>query len=476
MPVRWLATHRLAATTLALVLLGLLLRSYHYLRQAPVWHDEAALLVNVLDKDYPELLGPLLLDEAAPPLFLWLERTAYLMLGDSPLAWRLVPFLASCGALLLMVYVARQTLTPAAVPWAVLLFAFSEQLLWHACEAKPYGVDVFVAVLSASLYCALRGRPLGQQLLAQALAAPFAILASYPGVFLYGGLLVTFGLAVLKERRPTTWLLFALLTAVVFTAFTYLVLGPAHAQQTHRLVSAWTGNFADWDRPWTVQGWAFVSFLEVCRYCCKPLGETLAGLLVIGGVSLYRNGRRDLLLVLAVPILLALFAALAHRYPFGGVRVMVYAAPAVVLLIAAGVPPTLAWLGTRYKRIPAAVVVGLLLLPVALAAKVILFPWPVADPAGAAEYVEAHRQPSDQVIGNDWTHFYYFHHLGSRFIPSDQDVPPKLDDRVWLVVTSGPERTTEDRVNQAYAWTPPDWTQRPVAEFSYTTVVLASRP
>src|SRR5947209_1203209 len=33
---------------LALVVLGLALRSYHYLRDRNVWHDEAAILVNVL--------------------------------------------------------------------------------------------------------------------------------------------------------------------------------------------------------------------------------------------------------------------------------------------------------------------------------------------------------------------------------------------------------------------------------------------
>src|SRR5438128_12417 len=56
-----------------LVLLGLALRGYHYLRGPSMWHDEAAVAVNVLDKDYQGLLGPLRFHEAAPPLFLWVE-------------------------------------------------------------------------------------------------------------------------------------------------------------------------------------------------------------------------------------------------------------------------------------------------------------------------------------------------------------------------------------------------------------------
>ena len=59
------------------------LRSYHYLRGPAVWHDEAALIVNVLEKDYAGLLGPLRFHEAAPPLFLWLEKAVSNTLGEA---------------------------------------------------------------------------------------------------------------------------------------------------------------------------------------------------------------------------------------------------------------------------------------------------------------------------------------------------------------------------------------------------------
>ena len=222
-------------------------------------------------------------------------------------------------------------------------------------------------------------------------------------------------------------------------------------------------------------GWIFLSCLEVCRYCCKPLGQSLALLLAIGGVCVWRNGRRDLVLVLGVPVLLALLAALAHRYPFGGVRVIVYAAPAVVLFIAAGVSPTLTWFAMRFRP-GIALVVVLLLLPGAVAVKGVIFPWQVADPASAAEYVEAHRQPGDRVVGNDWTHSYYFHHLGSQFVPAGKDRPAATDGRVWVVVTSGPDLSAQERMQLAAGFAPAGWKPRPVAEFRFTTVALASRP
>src|SRR5947209_14778206 len=182
-------------------LAGLALRSYHYLRVPAVWHDEAALVVNVLDKDFAGLLGPLRWHEAAPPLFLWIERAVILILGDDILALRLFPFLASCAALLLMASVSRALLPPAAVPWAVLLFAFADPLAWHACEAKPYSSDVLATVLLLYVYCAGRHRSLLWQLAVCALLAPPLIFLSYPACFLYGGLLVALLPAVCRQRK-----------------------------------------------------------------------------------------------------------------------------------------------------------------------------------------------------------------------------------------------------------------------------------
>src|SRR5690242_2727085 len=79
-----------------LVAAGISIRAIHFFRDPSVWHDEAALVLNVLQKGYGELLGPLRFAEAAPPLFLWIERAVSLSLGDTSLALRFVPFIASC--------------------------------------------------------------------------------------------------------------------------------------------------------------------------------------------------------------------------------------------------------------------------------------------------------------------------------------------------------------------------------------------
>src|SRR5262245_60579141 len=219
MSLRWPAPLCPVPWTALLLVLGLALRSSHYLRDPSVWHDEAALVVNVLHKGYRELLGPLTYSEAAPPLFLWAERAVAGILGDSTYALRLVPFLVSCLALLLFVPLARRVLQPAAVPWAVLCVAFSDHLLWHASEAKPYAVDVLAAIVLALLFLTPAAWSLERRLTALALLAPVVTFLVYPGCFLYGGLLLALLPAVWRSRRPMCWCGYCGLTVTVFVSF-----------------------------------------------------------------------------------------------------------------------------------------------------------------------------------------------------------------------------------------------------------------
>ena len=61
---------------------GLFLRFYHAGRNPLIWHDEAALVINLLLKYYSELLGPLYWVQPAPPFFLWSERSMVLLHGE----------------------------------------------------------------------------------------------------------------------------------------------------------------------------------------------------------------------------------------------------------------------------------------------------------------------------------------------------------------------------------------------------------
>jgi hypothetical protein len=434
-----------------------------------MWQDEAAVAVNVLNRGYGDLLGALRFHEAAPPLFLWVEKTAVLLLGDGVDVLRLPPFLASCAALPLLAWAAGRLLEARAVPWAVFLFAASEQLAWHACEAKPYAFDVLVAVALVALWAATGGGPLLRRLLLLAAPGPLLIFLSYPAAFLYGGVLAALAPAVWRERRASAWAAYGLLGAAVAASFLALLLGPIPAQHDPEIASWWANAFPEWSRPWSVPGWIVFSTFDVFRYCCKPLGQLLAPLAAIGAALTWRR-QRALVILLALPPALALAASLLHRYPYGGARVLAYAAPALVLLVAAAMPPVWDWLARRHRLAPAALAL-LFLPPLVAAGTSVVRPWARPDAAGAAAYVLAHRRPTDRVTGNNWTHEYYFRGLGAafRYAPATN-----VGERCWVVFTD--ECEADKRLQEACGTAPPGWVPVERREFEFTTVLLMERP
>lgn len=452
-----------------LLAFGLGLRAFHYLRGPSVWHDEAALIVNVLGKGFRELLGPLFFAEAAPPLFLWVERAVALLLGDGTYALRLLPFLGSCLALVLFTWTARRLLAPAAVPWAVLLMACSDRLLWHSCEAKPYALDVLAAVVLIALFTSLWAWPLAKQCLVYATLAPLIIFLSYPGCYLYGGLLVALLPALWRERKASSVFSYGLLVSAVFVSFVLLLLGPIHAQRHADMTSCWLRQFPDWSRPASVPGWMLFSTLDVVRYCFEPAGHALAFLALAGGILLWRQGQRRLVVMLALPLGLALGAACVGAYPYGGARVEVYAAPGLALLIAAAVPQLWVWLQgkSRYAGLAFALV---LLAPVGQVAFRAVAPWPRADCAGAAAYVQQHLQPADAIAGNHWEYEYYFRKVPQP-VQHVQTLSTPGADRLWVIL-SGSNAEEEQAILRTL---PADWQPTECVKFALTNVYLFRR-
>lgn len=463
---RWTWAKKPEVWTISFVVLGLALRLGHYLRNPSVWHDEAALILNVIGKSFPELLGPLFFSEAAPPLFLWLEKAAACLLGDSTFALRLLPFLASCVTLLGMVWIARRLVQPWAVVWVALFIACSDRLLWHSCEAKPYAIDALAATALLAGFTWARNWPLNRQLLACALAAPVVVFLTYPGCFLLGGLALSLLPAVLRQRWRSSWVLYGLFGVALCGSFLLMLLGPVHAQRDDRLLDCWRNVFPNWEQPWTVPGWLVQRLTEVLRYAYEPVGNALCVIAVIGGVSLWRGGQRRLVAFAVLPVALAGLAACARQYPLGAFRVMVFAAPGLLLLTAAGMPPALAWL-RRFGWYGPAALTGFVLFPMFVEGYRVCVPWERSDAASAAAYVRQHLQPQDLVAGNAWEHDYYFRDLAQGYQPLLAVQAPPTG-RLWLLAADGSVEVREQVLHSVDLLGP--WRLIDHADFSRLTV------
>jgi|SRR5579871_4847673 len=470
----------------AVLTLGLVLRGYHYLRDRAVWQDEAGLILSVSSRNFSDLFfGRLDYHQAAPPLYLCLLKTVCLLLGDSSFALRLPSFVASCAALLLFLFVARRLLTTQALPWALLLFAVSEQLLWHASEAKAYSIDV----LSAAIVLAMPACPglgtLTRQLLAFSLLSPILLLSSYPACFLCTGALFAYLPTVYRRKHLSIWLTYCGLALSVGAVMSWLVFGPIRNQHDAEIHSCWVACMPNWERPWTIPGWLCLSTLEVCRYSCKPWGQILAILAIPGISSLWRAGVRTHVRIMLIPVLLVVVASFFHRYPFGGARVMAFTIPAILTLSAAGVPVVLTWLQHVAMRkrlgkldcLPRAGSIGLialLLVPLISSLEQVIHPWREADIPEATSYVRGECRAADLILGNDVAQQYYFRDLGKLFhLLNESPLPTPGGDRLWVVMTAALPQA--ERVQLASHLAPAGWHIYRHREFTLTTVLLFSR-
>lgn len=397
--------------------LGLGLRAFHYLRDPSVWHDEAAPVLNVLHKGYAEFWGPRYYVATEPPLFLCAEKAVVGVLGDSTFALRLLPVVASCLGLILGFLAARRFLAPVALFWLLLLFACSDRLLWHACEAKVYSTDVLIATGLLLLF-ARRGPGAGSDDLARRVAltaatTPLLVFASYPASFLLGAAALVWLPDVWRARRQGLWAAYALFAILLVGSFTLLATGPAAATSNGDLRSCWAYIFPDWQRSWAVPGLAVQRLSEVFRYASEPVGNVLAVFAIMGGVALWRSGQKRLLAFMTLPLALAGTAWLLGRYPLGPARTMAFAAPACLALIAPGLPPAFAWFARR--RGGPVVLAGLLLFPLGQAAFRVVVPWDRTDSKDAVALVLNERRADEPVVGCLLEHTYYFRGLGPDY-------------------------------------------------------------
>jgi len=301
-----------------------------------VWCDELWILRNVTAKSFRELLGPLTDQQAAPPLFLWLERSIWLAFGDSLFALRFPQLLASCGVIVLLYWVARRCLDPLGVAWAMLLFGVCDPVLDHTCEVKPYVIDAFLAVAALAGLIATENWPVWRRAALLALAGPLIIFLSYPGCFVCGGVLLALVPDAWKTRRDgRVWGASMLAAATCAGAFLLLLEGPIRSQKTGDLQNWWTSQYLVLGNPLRMAGSCLEGFATLFEHFWRPTGGVLMLPFAVGAVCLTRKLTGSRVAMLAGPCLLAIMASFLQSYPFES-RLLLFCLPLLCLVIAEG--------------------------------------------------------------------------------------------------------------------------------------------
>lgn len=358
--------------TVILVAAGVMWRIIRYSLGFPLWGDEAALMLNVVERhSYAELLRPLTREQVAPLGFLAAQFTAVQHWGTSEYAVRLFPLITGLAALFLFARLAWLALPPLGAMGAVGVLTATHYVTRYSLDIKPYGTDLMVAALLLVLAVQWSRAPEQRRWLALLiLAAPLGLLLSYPGVFVAGAIGIGL-LPILLRRRSGTvdWALFALYnTAVVasFAAVWYLSATGQYEQTRRGMLVYWVRGFPPAEPLRFVVWLVDVHTAEMMSY---PLGgkhgaSTITLILCLAGIRLLLKRRQtDLLLLLGSVFALTFVAAVLRRYPYGGsARVAQHLAPAICLFVGVAIEGIVCAFRTAEKQRAVVALVGLTLL------------------------------------------------------------------------------------------------------------------
>jgi hypothetical protein len=219
-------------------------------------------------------------------------------------------------------------------------------------------------------WCALRvrGTPGSRAAwIALAAAAVVGPLVSTPAVFVLGAVAVGLGVELLGPAHRRRFALLALIAAAgVAVAGAAYWAWYRHAAGTTYMQDFWQAALL---RPGTprlpTRLWAGVlETLEPAAEWMTALGAAwlLVGLVVVGAVRIRRRAGLGPLLLLVLPVGFAFAASAAGIYPVA-LRLMLFASPLVVCLLAAGVARGAAWLHRRVPSIRQGVLAVAMLIP-----------------------------------------------------------------------------------------------------------------
>ncbi len=390
---------------LAFLALGIAARCRQYVGCPSYWYDEAYLLLNIFEKSYTDLIGPLQYHVVIPPLFLWILRGLYVLAGPSEWAMRAPALAAGLAVLLLMIPLARRICGSPGWLWAAGFCALSDHALMHSCEVRPYSCDILLteAVLFTTYsFLATSLSPRSQSwgyggLLALALLAPWI---SFPSVFALGGASLAILVGAFQRRVRALWVRWLVFNALFFASALALWYFVGRHLYYPGLGEHWTqgwNGFPDTSSPrcgWALK-WAMRCVIDLGNYGTTGMGIPLVLLGTLGIVMLWRRSP-PLAVLLVSPAVLGGLAAFLHRYPLGD-RTAFFIVPCLWLLAAGGIGTLVNRMHGRFAWLGLALLAALLMPGAVVMTKSFFRVQPKAQFREAFTYVREHWSAGDRL-------------------------------------------------------------------------------
>ncbi|GIW78210.1 MAG: hypothetical protein KatS3mg105_0017 [Gemmatales bacterium] len=426
---------------------GLAARLKQYIGTPSYWYDEAYLLVSISTKSYGELLGPLRGFQASPPLFSWALRALYELAGASEWAMRLPAFLASMATVVLIIPLARRTLSGSGWCWAAVFCALSRHAIVHSYEAKVYSVDVFATVVTflSGAIC-LKGYSHRERTFGWGMVFVLASIApwlSYPSVFVLGGVSASLFVDGFRHRSPNRLVAWFAMSSLLVLSFASVYIFAIRIQTSDYMTSYWQPFFPNLTSAVDSLRWFIETLVHIGTYGTTGMGWPLLGFAVLGFARLVQ---RDVAtaVMLAGTLILAFAAAIFRLYPLHD-RLAFFAVPCIWLGAAAGIDCLLSSVSARWRFVLLTVVLAIPANDLILALQYVAVVKPRVDFRSAFDFVHARRRSGDRLWLPFTEVYEVYHGIDSHLLPShpspDQIEQVVRSQRLWLIVAPNAPQT-----------------------------------
>jgi hypothetical protein len=437
---------------------GIILRIIPYLHNRSLWLDEALLALNILQKPFAQLAGPLDYQQMAPVGFLFIEKFLILNFGESEYALRAFPLLAGILSLFLFYGVARRMLTRRGLVIGLGLFAISEPLLRYSSELKQYSSDVTIAlsICLLGLICIEKESRFVFALFLFSITGAILVWLSHPAIFSLAGVGVALTLYCLNIRKwqHVAWLVLPAGFWLGSFALNYFMVH-LDVSQNSKMVEAWSGSTAFMPlTPFSVESlmWYPKAFFSMFLY---PGGLAFYGLaafcFIIGWVSVFFE-KRYACYVVTFPIFFTLLASGLHMYPFQG-RLILFLVPVMMMVIGQGVDRIMTVTKPTGWFVGVSLCALLMVVPVQTAFSTLLNPGRIGqieDTRHVMTYLRQHYREGDKVYlyhSSEPAFIYYAKRVGLEKVQYQGGVKSKNNwdlyidelrglrgnDRVWML-------------------------------------------
>ncbi|MDB5292236.1 MAG: hypothetical protein JWL69_3477 [Phycisphaerales bacterium] len=350
--------------------------------------------MNLIDHSPRELMGHLEHAQAAPPVFLWIERGMYQAFGSGELSLRLLPLVCGVTALALFAALAWRLFTAPVAVFATGLFAFCGRLIAYSAEVKQYEGDVLAGTLL--LFLAAGPGDALRRLKRVTLVAAVLIWFSHSSVIVFAGISLALTIRCIRDgsKRALAACAWNLAPACSLGVLYMLSIRPQHNSY---MFCGWAEDFPDFGRPLAFPAWLGNHVYQLANLPFKGLGALTLVLAALGCVWLVTAKQKERLTWFLAPIGLTLLASCLKQYPFNGSRLTLFLLPGLLLLVAFGAEGLYCGLIPQLRR-------WWWMAPLPLAAvAAVTAGWRVFVPQYRSHirpvvaYVREHRQPGEAI-------------------------------------------------------------------------------